>query len=120
LKTPPTSITVKVLNASGTPGRAKAVAAQLEALGFTVSSVDTAPTVSTTTTVQYSPNRDESGRTLTASVVGATSRVDNQLGSTLVLTVGSDYTGLVRVKVAGQPTSSSSSDTLTAASTACV
>ena len=120
LKTPPSSITVKILNATGVPGRAKAVAAQLEALGFTVSSVDTAPTVSATTSVQYSPNRDESGRTLTASVVGATSRVDNHLGSTLVLTVGTDYTGVVRVKVAGQPTSSTSTGTITADSTACV
>jgi len=120
LKTPPSAITVKVLNATGVPGKAKAVAAQLEALGFTVSSVDTAAAVSATTTVQYSAGRDESGRTLTASVVGATSRVDSQLGSTLVLTVGTDYTGVVRVKVAGQPTSSSSSGTLTADSTACV
>lgn len=119
LKTPPSAITVKVINATGTPGRAKAVAAELEALGFTVSGVDTAPSVSATTTVAYSPNRDESGRTLTASVVGATSQVDSNLGATVVLTVGTSYTGVVAVSVPGQ-SSGTTTKTLTADNTGCV
>ncbi len=104
LKTPPDQITVRVFNATGTPGKAKAVASQLEALGFKVSGVATAPTASSTTVVHYSPSYDESGRTLTASVVGATSVADSALGSTLELYVGTDYTGVQRVTIAGAPT----------------
>ncbi len=120
LKTPPSAISVRVLNASGTPGKAKAVAAQLEALGFIIASVDTASAVSGATTVTYGPSRDESGRTLTASVIGATSNVDTQLGSTLVLTVGTNYTGVLQVVIPGQASPSSSTKAITADTTGCV
>ena len=100
VKTAPSQITVKVYNASGTPGRASQVAAALEALGFHVSQVATAASVQAATVVHYSPGYDESGRTLTASVLGATSVPDSSLGFTLDLYVGTDYTGLQKVTVA--------------------
>jgi hypothetical protein len=118
LKTAPSAITVKVFNATGTPGKAKAVAAQLEALGFHVSSVATAPSVLATTVVHYSPAYDESGRTLTASVLGATSVADATLGSTVNLYVGTDFTGVQQVTVAGASTPALT--VRTAANSSCV
>jgi LCP family protein required for cell wall assembly len=118
LKTPPSQITVKVFNASGTPGKAKTVAAQLEALGFHVDAVATAPAVSATTVVHYSPAYDESGRTLTASVLGATSVSDSALGSTVDLYVGTDFTGVQQVSIRGAV--SSTLNVRSAADTSCI
>jgi LCP family protein required for cell wall assembly len=100
LKTPPTQVHVKVLNASGVSGAAAKAAADLTALGFKVVGVGTAPAVSTATTVRYDPAYDESGRTLTAAVTGATSKSDTSLASTLVLTIGTSYSGVHAVTVA--------------------
>jgi len=119
LRTPPASITVRVLNATGTSGEATTVAAQLRALGFLVSSVGTAPSVSATTVVHYPPAYDQSGRTLTASVRAAVSMPDPTLGSTLVLVVGRNFTAVQAVTVAGS-TPATPADTTTAASAGCV
>ncbi len=99
LKTPPTSINVKVVNASGIPGTGSKAAAALQALGFQITSVTTAKSTMATTVVHYSPAYDESGRTLTAAVTGATSVADTALGGTLVLYVGADYSGVHAVSV---------------------
>ncbi len=99
LKTPPSQVHVKVINATGTTGAAAKAAAALTALGFKVVGTGTAAAVSPTTTVRYDPGYDESGRTLTASVPGATSKADSSLGSTLVLTIGTGYTGVQAVTV---------------------
>ena len=106
LKTPPSQVRVKVMNATGVSGAAAKAAADLTALGFKVVGVGTAPAVAAATTVRYDPAYDESGRTLTAAVTGATSKADSSLGSTLVLTVGTGYTGVHAVTAA--PSSSSS------------
>ncbi|MCU0265341.1 MAG: LCP family protein [Actinomycetia bacterium] len=122
LKTAPSDIRVTVVNATGTPGRAKEVAAELRELGFQIAGVDTADAVEAVTTVRYSPSRDESGRTLTASVKGAQSVVDDSLGRTLVLVVGTDYQGLLRVVVPGAtstPTASASATPRTADADVC-
>lgn len=122
LKTAPGQIRVEVRNAAGTPGRAKAVAATLRDLGFQVVSVTTADQVQAQTTVRYAASRDESARTLTASVKGATSVVDPALGRTLVLVVGTDFQGLLRVVVPGataSPSASPSTTPRTAASDIC-
>jgi LCP family protein required for cell wall assembly len=102
--TAPGQITVKVFNASGTAGRATQVAAALEAMGFHVSGVANAPSVLASTVVHYSPAYSESGRTLTTSVLGATSVPDNSLGGTVYLYVGTNYTGLQKVTVAAATT----------------
>lgn len=119
LRTPPSNITVKVLNATGTPGQATKVADELRALGFHVSSVATAPSVQAATVVRYAPAYDQSGRTLTASVTGATSVADPTLTGTLVLVVGSGFTSVHAVTIAGS-TSGAPPDTTTAAATGCV
>ena len=110
LKTAPSAVHVRVLNATGTPGRATAVAAELAKLGFVVDGVGTASAVSATTTVRYSPAYDESGRTLTAAVKGAVTEVDPALGSVLELVVGTDYSGVQAVSVpSASPSASVSS-----------
>jgi LCP family protein required for cell wall assembly len=106
LKTPPSQVHVKVVNATGTAGAATKAAADLSKLGFQVVGVSTAPAVSASTVVRYDPGYDESGRTLTAAVVGATSKSDTSLSSTIVLTIGTSYAGVVAVQV---PASTSSS-----------
>ena len=88
-----------MLNATGKPGVAAKAAAQLKALGFKIAGVATAPNVQANTVVRYDPGFDESGRTLTAAVKGATSKMEASLGTTLVLYVGTDYTGVQKVTV---------------------
>ena len=117
LKTPPDQISVKVYNATGIPGEAKKVAAELTALGFNVVGVATAPSVSSATVVRYAPTRDESGRTLTASVVGATSVADSTLGTTLDLYVGTDFTKVQAVTITG---GGSATTVRTAADSSCI
>ena len=120
LTVPPSAITVEVLNATGRSGQGAKVADQLRALGFTVSSVGTAPAVSAATVVRYSPGYDQSGRTLTASVTHASSVPDSTLGSTLVLVVGTSFTGVHAVTLTVPGSSTTPADTITAASTGCV
>ena len=62
--------------------------------------------------VSYSPSYDESGRTLAAAVTGARSTPDSSLGRTLVLVVGTDYTGVHAVSA---PTATSTDLPRTAA-----
>ncbi len=70
--------------------------------------------------MRYNPRHDQSGRTLTASVKGATSRADGSLGSTLELVLGSDYSGLLRVNVPGNDPSGSSRSIVTADIKGCI
>lgn len=105
LKTAPSAVHVRVLNATGTAGRATEVAAELAKQGFVVDGIGTASAVSAATTVRYAPAYDESGRTLTAAVKGAVAEADPALGSVLELVVGTDYSGVQAVSV---PTASPS------------
>jgi LCP family protein required for cell wall assembly len=109
LKTKPSAVHVRVLNATGTPGAATKAAAALEQLGFQVDSVGTASSVTQATTVTYDPAYDESARTLAAAVKGgATSRAKSGQGRTLVLTIGTGWTGVQAVTVAGTTTTNGS------------
>jgi hypothetical protein len=112
----PAKIYVKVLNGSGVTGRAKLAASQLEKLGFQIVGVGTAKTSNlATTTVSYSPSMAEASRTLVyASRTAATDTTAT--GSTLVLTVGKDWTSARAVTVASSTSGSSaikSADTVT-------
>jgi LCP family protein required for cell wall assembly len=118
LKTAPADIHVKVVNASGVAGNGTKAAAALAAIGFQITSVVTGTSTLATTVVHYSPSYDQSGRTLTAAVTGATSVVDHSLGGTLVLYVGADYSGVQKVSV---PTPLPSTEQVrTAAQSGCV
>lgn len=104
LKAFPGQIKVKVLNASGRTGAAAALAQQLEAAGFVVTSVGTAPESRLVKTeVHHSAAYDESGRTLGAALPGATVKSDPTLAgsATLTVLVGGDSLKVVPVQVAG-------------------
>jgi hypothetical protein len=110
LVTPPSSIRVKVLNGSGTAGLGAQAAAALEKQGFVVTSVANAKTSDyAQTTVIYSPDFDESGRTLTYAAKAAISKATGT-GRTLTLIVGKDWSGTQKVTVAAGGASGSASD----------
>ncbi len=106
LKTFPGQIKVEVLNASGRSGAANALAQQLEAAGFVVTGVGTAPRADLAKTeVHHSVAYDESARTLGAALSGAPVKIDPTLpgSSTLTVLVGADNPHVVPVQVAGSP-----------------
>lgn len=106
LKTPPERVYVRVLNGTGIGGEAARVASELEAVGFNVVEVGNADrTDYTATEVRHDPGYDESGRTLGASIEGATVVSDDSLGTTLTVIVGADNPSAKRVEV---PTSTAS------------
>jgi len=114
----PSKIYVKVLNGTGITGRAKLAAAQLTKLGFVVVGVGTAKgSPLATTTVSYSPSMAEASRTLVYAT-RATVTNTSATGSTLVVTVGKDWTSARAVSVA--PTSSGSSTIKSADVATCV
>ena len=108
---PPSSIAVSVLNAAGTQGLAGQTASSLSGIGFRIARTGNAPAGSSpaTTVIRYGPSRADSARTLAAAVPGAKLQLDNSLGSSLDLLVGSDYHGVRRVVVSSPSPGASSS-----------
>jgi hypothetical protein len=102
----PGSISLKVLNASGTNGAAASAAAKLSAVGFHVSATGDAPKGSSAsaTVVRYGPSRAQSAATVAAAIPGATKVQDPSLGSSIELLVGSSFTTAHSVTVSS-PTS---------------
>jgi LCP family protein required for cell wall assembly len=115
----PGSISLKVLNASGTNGAAAAAASKLSAVGFHVSSTGDAPNGSSpsATVVRYGPSRAQSAATLVAAIPGATKVQDPSLGSGIELLVGSSFTTAHSVTVSSP--SSGATASRTAASNPC-
>jgi LCP family protein required for cell wall assembly len=101
LTIPPSSIALKVLNATKTQGLAAKAAGALSRLGFSISGTGNAPagTSSSQTVVVYGPSRAESARTVAAAVTGSLRREDSSLGSHIELLVGSSYEGVKPVKI---------------------
>jgi LCP family protein required for cell wall assembly len=96
----PSAIRVKVLNGTGTPGAAKAAAAQLTAAGFVVVSTGNAPATVTASTITAPSAYSESMRTLAyATTISSTST--SGTGKVLTVTVGPDWpTTLAKVTIA--------------------
>jgi LCP family protein required for cell wall assembly len=119
----PTYIHVNVINATGVSGRGQAVADQLQALGFQIGSVTTGP-VSAATVVRYPTGFPETARTLSSTVIGASSILDTTLsGDHVDLVVGSNYSAVRPVIVkSNNPGSSTSGSTQirSASDTTCV
>ena len=113
---PPSSVTLQVLNATGTQGFAARAASDLAKFGFHVSGTGNAPKsfAANQTVIHYGPNRGESAHTLAASVPGATLQLDPNFGNGLQLILGSNYKGARAVSVI----SSTDSGTITAPRTA--
>jgi hypothetical protein len=114
----PGSISLRVLNATGTNGAAASAAQKLSAVGFHVSGTGNAPNGSspTATVVRYGPSRAQSAATVVASVPGATKQVDPSLGSGIELLVGSNFTSAHSVKISS---SSGATASRTAATNPC-
>jgi LCP family protein required for cell wall assembly len=101
LTVPPSDISVKVLNATPTNGKAATVSAALTGIGFISGGTDDAPSGANpaTTVVLYGPTRGDSAKTVVAAVPGASKRQVASLGTSIELVVGTNYSGVKAVKV---------------------
>ena len=90
----PSSISLKVLNATSTNGLASKAGQALARVGFGTGGTGNAPSSSSPskTVVVYGPSRSESAKTLAAAVPGSATQEDNSLGTGIELVVGSNYT----------------------------
>ncbi|MFG2017348.1 LCP family protein [Actinomadura geliboluensis] len=122
LTVPPDEISVRVLNAIGTPGLATKAGGQLRDAGFKVT---VAPGVARrglqTTQIQYGPDRADSAKTLAAAIPGAKLKKVSSLGSRVQVMVGADWDGVEKVKVSpsASPSASPEVETGTATSKLC-
>jgi hypothetical protein len=121
LTVPASLIHVRVLNGTGQRGLAHKVATDLASRGFVIDGVGDADSSSySRSVVRYGVDKVESSQTLAASLPGADRQQDGTLGSTLVLVVGSDYTGTKAVTISSPtPTPSPSLDVTNAAHDVC-
>jgi len=100
LITPPESITVDVLNATGKSGLAAKVAEQLRARGFKIGNVATASKKIAKTKVLYSKDFYQSARTVSYSARTELLKEDNTLGKRIQLIIGPDWTNARKVTLA--------------------
>ncbi|GAA4235560.1 LCP family protein [Actinomadura meridiana] len=98
----PDDISVRVLNAVGTPGLATRAGGQLRDIGFKVT---VAPGVARrglhTTQIQYGPGAADEAKTLAAAIPGAKLKKLSGLGEVVQVMVGSDWDGVKDVEVRG-------------------
>jgi LCP family protein required for cell wall assembly len=94
---PRSQVSVKVLNGTTINGEARQVRDELVAQGFNVTSIGSATDVPVAkTTVTYQASHTTSMQTLSAALKVAPQQVtDAAAGSTIVLTIGQDWAGLV-------------------------
>ncbi|MCA1824491.1 MAG: LCP family protein [Mycobacteriales bacterium] len=96
----PGSIRVRVLNGTGTSGIARRAADDLARVGFQIRDTGNADAPSyAETIVRYGPSRADSARTLQAAVVNSRLQLDQSLGRTLELVIGTNYQGVRPVTV---------------------
>lgn len=116
----PSAVRLQVLNGTGVDGRAKAVAAQLGTLGYSITKVAKAPAVVAKSTLRYGRGREESVKTI-ATATGITPVFDPALGKAIVLTVGPDGVTAHKVTVAKKPSPSEAAQQgVTADTSVCV
>jgi hypothetical protein len=110
----PSEISVTVENGTTRSGLAASTSTQLQQQGFIVGSPTDADRHDITgTVVRYAPGQAEQARTL-AAATGAQVRLDDSVGASLVLVLGSDFTQVTPVHVGssgGSSTGGSSSGT---------
>ncbi|RKS76329.1 LytR family transcriptional attenuator [Actinomadura pelletieri DSM 43383] len=102
LTVPPDDISVRVLNAIGTPGLATKAGKQLRGVGFDVTVV---PGVARrglqTTQIQYGPDAADKAKTLAAAIPDAKLKKVGGLGSKVQVMVGANWDDVKDVKVEG-------------------
>jgi hypothetical protein len=113
----PSRIRLKVLNGSGVSGVARKAGDELAGIGFQVLGTGDADATSyTQTIVRYGPTKADSARTVAAALPGSQLQLDQTLGSTIEVVVGSQYNGVREVTVASPtvaPTSAAPTPTST-------
>jgi LCP family protein required for cell wall assembly len=109
LTVPPSDISVTVENGTHRSGLAASTAAQLHQQGFVVGPpADADRHDITTTVVQYASGQEEQARTL-AAATGAQMRLDNSVGASLVLVLGSDFVKVTPVHLGSSGSTGGSS-----------
>jgi len=119
----PSRIRLRVLNGNGGPGAARAAADDLARVGFNiVKTGDADSSAYVSTVVRYGPSKADSARTVAAAIPGSSLQLDQTLGSTLEVVIGSNYGGardvVVSSPTAAPPSASPSDDRHLATSTA--
>lgn len=98
----PARVRVRVLDAAGRPDLARRAAADLRRLGFVVTGVgEDNGAVRAGTRVRHSPDYSRSGTTVATALKRAPISTDRSLGQTVVVEVGTGYSGVQPVVVAG-------------------
>ena len=116
---PPSAVRVAVYNGSGINGLGRKAATDLAGVGFSITGpAQTRGTGATGTVIYYGPTKADSAKTLAAAIPGSTTQLDNTLGRTLTLVVGSGYKGATKVTVTPKPSTSASPTTSTPSRTA--
>lgn len=113
LTVPPEDVSVRVLNAIGTPGLATKAGRQLEEAGFEASVVPgLARRGLQTTEIRYGPSRAEAAKTLAKALPGAKLKEMEELQAEIQVYVGGDWDDVEKVTVeSAEPTPSPSPDT---------
>jgi hypothetical protein len=97
----PSRIRLKVLNGSGVNGIARQAGDALAELGFVIRDTGDADATSyTQTIVRHGPTKADSARTVAAAIPGSSIQLDQTLGSTIEVVIGSQYSGVRPVTVA--------------------
>lgn len=97
LTVPPQAINVTVVNGTPQPNFATTVAEDLQAQGYNVVGTKSSSKDTATTRLTYSPASAEAARTLAYAAGATRTKVRDSAGATMVLKIGSDYTGIKSV-----------------------
>ena len=96
----PASVTVDVLNGTGTTGLGATVADLLRAQGFAIGAVGNEAGAVSETVVRHGPSMLEQARTTAAAVPGAVLQSSDSIGETVQLVIGPGYSTVVPVTIA--------------------
>lgn len=107
---PPSTVSVQVLNGRGTSGAATTASTALRQAGFVIAGTGNADRASTTT-IRYGSSQAAAAATLAKAIPGATLTADSTLGTTVILTLGTDN---LSVTTPGSTTTSPAAPTTTA------
>lgn len=111
----PSRIRLRVLNGTGVDGAARRAATELADLGFVIRATGTADASGyTETIVRHGPSKADSARTVAAAIPGAQLQLDQTLGSTIEVIIGTSYAGVRPVTIASaRPTTPTGTATAT-------
>ena len=114
----PSRIRLKVLNGSGVDGAARRAADALAEIGFVIRGTGDADAETyTQTIVRHGPSKADSARTVAAALPGSATQLDQTLGSTIEVVIGSEYNGVRPVTVSTPSPSASPTSGVTPSAT---